>query len=80
MCGKIEFITLASRGEPLVSKNINEMLNYTRDKFLNLKLKIILGFASISKSSEKMGLIQRGDIKSANNYLLSYNTHRPSSS
>tara|TARA_B100001093_G_scaffold330325_1_gene315349 strand:+ start:5873 stop:7030 length:1158 start_codon:yes stop_codon:yes gene_type:complete len=36
--GKIEFITLASRGEPLVSKNINEMLNYTRDKFLNLKL------------------------------------------
>ena len=39
-------------------------------KFLNLKLKIILGFASISKSSEKMGLIQRGDIKSANNYLF----------
>ena len=39
-------------------------------KFLNLKLKIILGFASISKSSEKMGLIQRGDIKSANNYLI----------
>jgi radical SAM protein with 4Fe4S-binding SPASM domain len=36
--GKIEFITLASRGEPLVSKNINEMLKYTRDKFLNLKL------------------------------------------
>ena len=39
-------------------------------KYLNVKLKIILGFASISKSSEKMGLIQRGDIKSANNYLI----------
>lgn len=38
-------------------------------KYLNTKLKIILGFASISKSSEKMGLIQRGDINSANIYL-----------
>jgi len=36
--GKIEFISLASRGEPLVSKNINEMLSYTKDKFLNLKV------------------------------------------
>ena len=34
----VEFITIASRGEPLVSKNINEMLNYTKNKFLNLKL------------------------------------------
>ena len=36
--GKIEFISLASRGEPLVAKNITEMLNYTRNKFLNLKV------------------------------------------
>ena len=36
--GKIEFVTLASRGEPLVSKNINQMLEYTKGKFLNLKL------------------------------------------
>ncbi len=34
----VEFITIASRGEPLVSKNINEMLIYTKNKFLNLKL------------------------------------------
>lgn len=34
----IQFITLASRGEPLVSKNFSEMLNYTSGKFLNLKL------------------------------------------
>ena len=39
-------------------------------KYLNVKLKIILGFASISKSSEKIGLVQRGDIKSANDYLI----------
>ena len=36
--GNIEFITLASRGEPLASPEIIPMLNYTREKFLNLKL------------------------------------------
>jgi radical SAM protein with 4Fe4S-binding SPASM domain len=36
--GNIEFLSLASRGEPLVSKAINEMLRYTEGKFLNLKL------------------------------------------
>ena len=36
--GNIEFLSLASRGEPLVSKAINEMLIYTEGKFLNLKL------------------------------------------
>ena len=35
--GNIEFLSLASRGEPLVSKAINEMLRYTEGKFLNLK-------------------------------------------
>ena len=34
----IQFITLASRGEPLVSKGINEMISYNSGKFLNLKL------------------------------------------
>ena len=34
----VEFVTLASRGEPLVSKKMCEMLEYTRNKFLNLKL------------------------------------------
>ncbi len=34
----IEFITLASRGEPLVCKDIVKMLEYTRGKFLNLKI------------------------------------------
>lgn len=34
----IEFISIASRGEPLVNKNIDKMLEYTEGKFLNLKL------------------------------------------
>ncbi len=34
----IEFISLASRGEPLTCPNIIKMLDYTRNKFLNLKI------------------------------------------
>ncbi len=34
----IEFISIASRGEPLVNKHIDKMLKYTEGKFLNLKL------------------------------------------
>jgi len=36
--GKVEFVTLASRGEPLISKDINKMIEYTSGKFLNLKI------------------------------------------
>ena len=36
--GNIEFISLASRGEPLVCPDITKMLEYTSKKFLNLKL------------------------------------------
>ena len=36
--GNIEFISLASRGEPLMCPEINEMLKYTYGKFLNLKI------------------------------------------
>ncbi len=34
----VEFISIASRGEPLVCKDIDKMLEYTKDKFLNLKI------------------------------------------
>ena len=34
----VEFISLASRGEPLLCPEIKQMLAYTRDKFLNLKI------------------------------------------
>jgi len=36
--GNIEFISLASRGEPLACPDIVKMLEYTKDKFLNLKI------------------------------------------
>jgi radical SAM protein with 4Fe4S-binding SPASM domain len=36
--GNIQFLTLASRGEPLLNKQIPEMLNYAKGKFLGLKI------------------------------------------
>lgn len=36
--GKVEAVTLASRGEPTLNPNIKEMLNYCAGKFLALKL------------------------------------------
>ncbi len=36
--GNVEFISLASRGEPLLYPGIVQMLEYTRGKFLNLKM------------------------------------------
>ena len=36
--GNIEFISLASRGEPMLCPEIKQMLAYTEGKFLNLKI------------------------------------------
>ena len=36
--GNIEFISLASRGEPLLCPDFIKMLHYTRNKFFNLKI------------------------------------------
>ena len=36
--GNIEFISLASRGEPLANPDIPKMLEYCSNKFLNLKI------------------------------------------
>ena len=36
--GKIEFVSLASRGEPLICRNIDKMMEYSSGKFLNLKV------------------------------------------
>ncbi|MBI2292905.1 MAG: SPASM domain-containing protein [Betaproteobacteria bacterium] len=36
--GRVEFLSLASRGEPLLCPDIAPMLAYTRGKFLNLKM------------------------------------------
>jgi radical SAM protein with 4Fe4S-binding SPASM domain len=36
--GKIQFISLASRGEPFLCKDINKMLEYSKSKFISLKI------------------------------------------
>lgn len=36
--GKVHFLTLASRGEPLICKDFNKMIEYTKDKFLGIKI------------------------------------------
>ncbi|MCB1144939.1 MAG: radical SAM protein [Leptospiraceae bacterium] len=36
--GHIEFLSLASRGEPMMAKDISKILNYAGGKFLNLKV------------------------------------------
>ncbi|MCF8057843.1 MAG: SPASM domain-containing protein [Bacteriovoracaceae bacterium] len=36
--GNIEFLSLASRGEPLICKDFNKMMEYSVGKFLNLKV------------------------------------------
>ncbi len=45
--------------------------NFPRNfyKFLNANKKIILGFASIAKSSEKISTYQRGDLRSADKFI-----------
>ena len=48
--GKVEFLTLASRGEPLVNSNFNKMIEYTANKFLNLKINTNASLLSESKS------------------------------
>lgn len=36
--GNVDFITLASRGEPLLNRNLPEMLDYAKGKFLGFKI------------------------------------------
>lgn len=36
--GKVHFLTLASRGEPLICKDFNKMIEYTKNKFLGIKI------------------------------------------
>lgn len=36
--GHVEFLSLASRGEPMMAKDITKILNYAKGKFLNLKV------------------------------------------
>lgn len=36
--GNVEFVTLASRGEPTIHPKFNELMEYMRDKFIGLKI------------------------------------------
>lgn len=56
-CGKIEFLSLASRGEPLLCPDIGKMLAYTRGKFLNLKLNTN---ASLLDEAKSHAILQGG--------------------
>jgi radical SAM protein with 4Fe4S-binding SPASM domain len=53
----IEFISLASRGEPLICNDIEKMLAYTRGKFLNLKINTN---ASVLTESKIHSILQSG--------------------
>lgn len=55
--GNIEFISLASRGEPLACKDIEQMLAYTPGKFLNLKMNTN---ASLMDESKCHAILQSG--------------------
>ena len=55
--GKVEFISLASRGEPLLCPDIEPMLAYTRGKFLNLKINTN---ASLLDESKCHAILQSG--------------------
>ena len=53
--GNIEFISLASRGEPLICRDIEKMLLYTKGKFLNLKINTN---ASVLNESKAHAILQ----------------------
>lgn len=55
--GNVEFISLASRGEPLLCQEIEPMLAYTRGKFLNLKMNTN---ASLLDESKCHAILQSG--------------------
>lgn len=48
--GHVEFVTLASRGEPLLTKGIEQMLAYASGKFLGLKMNTNATFLDESKA------------------------------
>jgi len=48
--GRVEFVTMASRGEPLLTKGIEEMLAYASGKFLGLKMNTNATFLTEKKA------------------------------
>ena len=48
--GNVDFVTMASRGEPLLTKGIEEMLAYASGKFLGLKMNTNATFLTEEKA------------------------------
>jgi len=48
--GKVEFVSFASRGEPLMCRDLPLMLDYARGKFLNLKINTNASILTESRS------------------------------
>lgn len=57
--GNVEFISLASRGEPLSNPLIDKMLEYSRGKFLNLKINTNASLLN----EKKIHAILRNDVR-----------------
>mgnify|MGYP001334537554 CR=1 FL=1 len=57
--GNVQFISLASRGEPLACREISQMLQYTHGKFLNLKINTNASLLN----EEKIHAILSGGVK-----------------
>lgn len=71
--GRVEFVTMASRGEPLLTKGIEEMLAYASGKFLGLKLNTNATFlderrAHAILSAEPNTLVFSADAADAHTY------------
>lgn len=53
--GNVEAVTIASRGEPLLCKNLQQMLDYCGNKFLDLKLNTNASLLTAEKSRMLLG-------------------------
>lgn len=71
--GNVQFLTLASRGEPLICKDFNKMIEYTKGKFLGLKINTNASMLTEDKAksileSEVCTLVISADAAEEENY------------
>ena len=71
--GNVQFLTLASRGDPLICKDFNKMIKYTKGKFLGLKINTNASMLTEDKAksileSEVCTLVISADAAEEKNY------------
>ena len=71
--GNVQFLTLASRGDPLICKDFNKMIKYTKGKFLGLKINTNASMLTEDKAksileSEVCTLVISADAADQKNY------------